>query len=105
MSSDINSISTRMIQWRSLLGLASLQAAITLMWVVYNAYLVQLLAKFGFPNQWATYLLMIESLVSVLFEPIMGIFSDRSAKLWIASSPVEKPTFFKQWLVGRFPLR
>jgi MFS family permease len=67
------------LRWRPLLGLASLQAAITLAWVVYNAYLVQLLGRFGFPPIWAVYLLVIESLVSVFLEPIMGGLSDRKS--------------------------
>jgi MFS family permease len=82
------------LQWRPLLGLASLQAAITLAWVVYNAYLVQLLGRFGFPPIWAIYLLVIESLVSVFLEPIMGGLSDRKPA---SGSPQRE-------LLDRFPV-
>jgi MFS family permease len=80
--------------WLPLLGLATFQAAITLMWVVYNAYLVQLLSRFGLPPIWAIYLLVIESLVSVFLEPIMGGLSDRPQ----ASGSAQRQ------LLDRFPI-
>jgi MFS family permease len=82
------------LRWQPLLGLATLQAAITLAWVVYNAYLVQLLGRFGLPPIWAIYLLVIESLVSVFLEPIMGGLSDRPK----SSGPAQ------QQILNRFPL-
>jgi MFS family permease len=100
------------MQWPQLLGLATLQAAITLTWVVYNAYLVKLLAGFGIPAIWATYLLVIESLISVLLEPVMGWLSDRGAQReigaianpGIAAGPTPpRQSLPRQWLVGRFP--
>jgi MFS family permease len=78
MSSNLAPLKDGILRWQPLLGLATVQAAITLMWVVYNAYLVPLLGRFGLPPIWAVYLLVIESLVSVFLEPIMGGLSDRS---------------------------
>jgi MFS family permease len=112
MSSNTAITKNGMIRWQQLLGLATLQAAITLTWVVYNAYLVNLLAGFGFPAIWATYLLVIESLISVLLEPLMGWLSDRgqpsdpqqldptSVILLPLSGDQAHP---REWLVGRFP--
>jgi MFS family permease len=77
MSSNMAPLKDGILRWQPLLGLATIQAAITLLWVVYNAYLVQLLGRFGLPPIWAIYLLVIESLVSVFLEPIMGGLSDR----------------------------
>jgi MFS family permease len=85
------------LQWRSLLGLAALQAAIALTWVVYNAYLVQLLGRFGFPASWATNLLVVESCLAVVLEPVMGWLSDRTANR--ANSTLSPD----RWVASRFP--
>jgi hypothetical protein len=45
------------ILWAQVGGLAALQGAITLTWVIYNLYLVDLLTRLGFPQapgQWPT---------------------------------------------------
>ncbi|NJM45619.1 MAG: SLC45 family MFS transporter [Alkalinema sp. RU_4_3] len=94
MSSNVAPLKDGILRWQPLLGLATLQAAITLLWVVYNAYLVQLLGRFGFPPIWAIYLLVIESLVSVFLEPIMGGLSDRPH----SSGPAQRQ------LLDRFPM-
>jgi MFS family permease len=86
-------------QWQQLIGLTVLQGAITLTWIIYNAYLVQLLARFGFPAIWGIYLLIIENLVSVLVEPLMGTLSDRSQQSHLRHPNSLTP----QWFVGRFP--
>ena len=54
-----------------------MQGAITLMWVIYNLYLVDLLTRFGFPQIMATGLLIFENLLAMVMEPLMGTFSDR----------------------------
>lgn len=57
--------------------MAAVQAAIALMWVIYNVYLPALLAQFGFPLTVATAILIGENLLSSLIEPVMGSVSDR----------------------------
>jgi MFS family permease len=64
------------ILWTQVWGLAAMQGAITLMWVIYNLYLVELLTQFGFPRPLATGLLVIENLLAMVMEPLMGAFSD-----------------------------
>ena len=65
------------ILWAQVCGLALVQGAIALTWVIYNLYLVQLLESFGFPKALATGLLIIENLLAMVMEPLMGSFSDR----------------------------
>ncbi len=57
-------------------GLALVQGAIALTWVIYNLYLVALLTQFGFPASLATGLLVLENILAALIEPLMGNFSD-----------------------------
>lgn len=54
-----------------------MQGAITLLWVIYNLYLVQLLTQLGFPRQLAVGLLVVENLLAMVVEPLMGTLSDR----------------------------
>lgn len=65
------------VSWLQVWGLAAVQAAIALMWVIYNVYLPALLAQFGFPLTVATAILIGENLLSSLIEPVMGSVSDR----------------------------
>ena len=65
------------ILWSQVWGLAAVQGAITLMWVIYNLYLVQLLTSLGFPQSLAASLLIIENLLAIVIEPLMGSFSDQ----------------------------
>ena len=76
------------IQWFQVLGLAGVQAAISLLWVIYNLYLPQLLSQFEFPVELAAGLLLFENGVGIAIEPLMGSLSDRS----------------RHWLGTRFPL-
>ncbi|MBD2462429.1 MFS transporter [Oscillatoria sp. FACHB-1407] len=73
-----------LILWKQVLGLTAVQGAIALMWVVYGAYLPQLLAQFGLPIEAAIALVAIENGLAVVIEPIMGGISDRSLR-WIGS--------------------
>jgi hypothetical protein len=75
------------IQWFQVLGLAGVQAAISLLWVIYNLYLPQLLSQFGFPKELAVGLLVVENGLGIAIEPLMGSLSDRS----------------RHWLGTRFP--
>lgn len=72
------------ILWLQVCGLAAVQGAITLTWVVYNLYLPKLLTQFGFPQELATTLLIIEAGLSVVLEPLFGGLSDE-ARMWSSS--------------------
>jgi MFS family permease len=65
------------ILWMQLIGLAAMQGAIALCWVIYNLYLGKLLTQLGLPPQWAVTLLIVENLLAVWMEPLMGVLSDR----------------------------
>jgi Na+/melibiose symporter-like transporter len=65
------------ILWLKVWGLAAVQGAITLMWVIYNLYLKQLLTQFGFPETIVTGVLIIENLLAAVVEPAVGSSSDR----------------------------
>ena len=65
------------ILWMQLIGLAAMQGAIALCWVIYNLYLGKLLTQLGLPSQWAVTLLIVENLLAVWMEPLMGMLSDR----------------------------
>ncbi len=69
--------SKQSVLWAQVWGLAAMQGAITLTWVIYNLYLVDLLTRFGFPQALATGLLVIENLLALIMEPLMGSFSDQ----------------------------
>lgn len=69
------------ILWAQVGGLALVQGAITLSWVIYNLYLGALLTGLGFPQAWAAALLVFENLLGVVMEPLMGTFSDRQQHL------------------------
>jgi len=70
--------------WPQVWGLAALNGTITLTWVIYNLYLVELLTQFGLPAAIATAVIVIENLLSAVIEPVMGSFSDR-AQYWLGS--------------------
>jgi hypothetical protein len=76
------------ILWAQVTGLAAIQGAITLTWVVYNLYLPQLLDQLGLPQAIGMSLLVIESLLAVVLEPVMGSVSDQ----------------MRQWVGRQFPL-
>jgi hypothetical protein len=65
-------------RWGPVLSLAGLHGAVTLAWVVYNLYLVQLLVRAGFDAYLATVLLTVEGLAGAVLEPVMGSLSDRA---------------------------
>ena len=76
------------VLWLQVWGLAFVQGAIALMWVIYNLYLQKLLVEFGFPAALATSLLIVEGILAGVTEPLMGSFSDRT----------------QHWVGSRFPL-
>lgn len=74
-----NSQSSFNILWFRVGLLAGLQAAITLTWLIYSAYLPKLLTQFGFPATLAAGLLILENALAVILEPLMGGLSDRTS--------------------------
>ena len=74
----------RRILWLQVLGLAAVQGAISLTWVIYNLYLKDLLLAFGFSAGLATLLLVIENAMGAVMEPLMGSFSDQRQH-WVGS--------------------
>lgn len=65
------------VLWTQVWGLALVQGAIALVWVIYNLYLVDLLTRVGLPKSLAVGLLVIENVLAILMEPLMGNLSDR----------------------------
>jgi hypothetical protein len=76
------------IAWKLLWGITAVQAAVTLLWVLYKLYIPELLAQFGWPPQVGINLLLLESAIVVLIYPLFGRLSDRS----------------QQWFGSRLPL-
>lgn len=74
----------RRILWLQVLGLAAVQGAISLTWVIYNLYLKDLLVTFGFAASLATLLLVVENAMGAVMEPLMGSFSDQRQH-WVGS--------------------
>ncbi len=65
------------VLWGQVWSLALVQGAITLLWVIYNLYLVQLLTRLGFPQGLAVGLLVVENLLAMVIEPLAGTASDQ----------------------------
>ena len=68
------------VLWLQVAGLAAVQAAIFLCWVIYKAYLPKLLGQFGFPLELAATLLIVESFLAAFMEPLMGGLSDQAQR-------------------------
>ncbi|MEM6752250.1 MAG: MFS transporter [Cyanobacteria bacterium P01_C01_bin.38] len=78
---------TKQVLWLQVCGLAMVQGAITLSWVIYNFYLPKLLVQFGFSKSLAISLLILENALAVFMEPLMGSLSDNK----------------QSWFANRFP--
>ncbi|NJK59154.1 MAG: SLC45 family MFS transporter [Oscillatoriales cyanobacterium SM2_1_8] len=72
------------IRWRSVWGLAILQGAVSLSWLIYNLYLPRLLGELGFAEGFALQLVALEQGIGALVEPIAGGVSDR-LRQWLGS--------------------
>jgi Major Facilitator Superfamily len=70
--------------WYRLIGLTALQGAISLTWIIYSIYLPQLLSGYGFAATVVVSLLIIENIIAVFLEPLMGSLSDRAFR-WVAT--------------------
>lgn len=75
---------SKQVLWLQVCGLAMVQGAITLSWVIYNFYLPKLLVQFGFSKSLAISLLILENALAVFMEPLMGSFSDQKQR-WFSS--------------------
>ncbi len=80
----IGSKASPKVLWLQVWGLAAVQGAIALTWVIYNLYLLKLLGDFGFPKGLATGVLILENVLAAVMEPLMGGLSDR-AQRWIGT--------------------
>jgi hypothetical protein len=69
---------TAAARWGPVLGLASLHAAVSIAWVAYNLWLVDLLVRAGFEAWLATVILTVEGVAGGVLEPLMGALSDRA---------------------------
>jgi hypothetical protein len=79
--------SQSLILWRQVGGVAALQGAITLTWMLYRLYLPQLLAGFGFPG-FEMAIGILEDALAVAIEPVAGWLSDKQ----------------RRWMGTRFPI-
>ncbi|BAZ09285.1 major facilitator transporter [Calothrix sp. NIES-4071] len=77
-------IKPKQVMWLQVGALAGMQGAITLCWVIYNLYIPQLLVTIGFNKDFAVGVLIVENLIAVGLEPLMGGLSD-NAKRWFVS--------------------
>jgi hypothetical protein len=80
----IGSKASPKVLWLQVWGLAAVQGAIALTWVIYNLYLLKLLGDFGFPKGLATGVLILENVLAAVMEPLMGGLSDR-AQRWVGT--------------------
>jgi len=64
-------------RWGPVLALAGLHGAVSVAWVAYNLYVVELLIRAGFDAWLATVLLTVEGALGALIEPLTGALSDR----------------------------
>lgn len=76
------------IVWRTVVGLAGVQSAITLMWLMYRLFLPSLLQRWGFDASFTTSVLILEGILGSLFEPLFGGLSDRQKYLWGTRFPL-----------------
>ncbi len=64
--------------WPQVIGLGLLNAAMSLSWLAYQLYLPQLLTSVGISAAFAATLLLLESGLAILLEPLFGFASDRT---------------------------
>ncbi|TFI51522.1 MFS transporter [Mastigocladus laminosus UU774] len=78
MEKDTGIITQPKILWLQVWSLAGVQAAIVICWLIYNLYLPKLLVGFGFPESLAVGVVILENILAVLMEPLMGALSDQA---------------------------
>lgn len=74
---QISSRSPSSVWWLGVGALAALYGAFTLSWVIYRVHLSGLLTQFGFSAEFAPKLLLVEALLAIVLEPLMGGISDQ----------------------------
>lgn len=92
-SATDSNLSTPSVRWLQVACLAAIQGATTLSWIAYGLYLPRFIEQvFAYPpaqaKQLAALLLVIESAIAVLIEPLFGSLSDR----------------WQQWYGSKMPL-
>jgi Na+/melibiose symporter-like transporter len=70
----------RSARWQPTSALASVNAAITLSWIIYRIHLPSLVTQAGFPATFAPLLLLIDSILAIGVEPWAGLTSDRTLR-------------------------
>ncbi|MFM7426352.1 MAG: MFS transporter [Elainella sp.] len=70
----------RSARWQPTSALASVNAAITLSWIIYRIHLPSLVTQAGFPATFAPLLLLIDSILAIGIEPWAGFTSDRTLR-------------------------
>lgn len=76
--------STSSILWSQVLGVAFVQGAISLCWLIYSLYIPALLVSAGLDERMAVGLVTIESFLAAGIEPVMGGLSDRW-QVWLGT--------------------
>ena len=80
------------VRWLQVWGLASVQGAMSLTWIAYGIYLPKFIEQvFGYPTSQAQQLtaliLVIESAIGVIVEPLFGGLSDRWQRWYSTRMP------------------
>ena len=80
------------VRWLQVWGLASVQGAMSLTWIAYGIYLPKFIEQvFGYPTNQAQQLtaliLVIESAIGVIVEPLFGGLSDRWQRWYSSRMP------------------
>jgi hypothetical protein len=80
------------VRWLQVWSLASVQGAMTLTWIAYGIYLPKFIEQvFGYPANQAkeltTVILLLESAVAVIVEPLFGGLSDRWQRWYSSRMP------------------
>ncbi|MFN9606996.1 MAG: MFS transporter [Pseudanabaena sp.] len=81
------------IRWLQVWSLASVQGAISMTWIVYRVYLPKFIEQvFAYPpnqaQQFAELLLVIETAIAVIVEPLFGGLSDRWQRWYSSRMPL-----------------
>jgi MFS family permease len=74
---QISSRSPSSVWWLGVGALSALYAVFTLSWVIYRIHLPGLLMHFGFSADFASKLLLIETILAIVLEPLLGETSDQ----------------------------
>jgi hypothetical protein len=76
--------STSSILWSQVLGVAFVQGAISLCWLIYSLYIPAMLVSAGLDERMAVSLVTIENFLAAGIEPVMGGLSDRW-QVWLGT--------------------